>query len=80
MMYGVAFRVLCFSLVGFKLLRKRSLDCRYHTRFVGLYKDESSFTTFALYQLICVQREKVKKSETMCSRNVRDEAEEMIRN
>ena len=74
------FHVLFLSLVSFKSLPKWSLDGRYHTRFVGLCEDESRFTNFATYQLIFVQRDKVNKSETMCSRNVRDEAEEMIRN
>jgi len=72
--------VLFLGLIGFKLLREPSLDSRYHTSFVGLYEDESSFTTFCFYQLIFVRRDKVKKSETMCSRNMRDEEEEMIRN
>jgi len=74
------FHVLFLSLVSFKPLPKWSLDRRYHTRFVGLYEDESRFTNFAIYQLIFVQRDKVNKSETMCSRTVRDEAEEMIHN
>lgn len=60
----VIYVVLCFlvhvmflSLVSFKPLPKWSLDRRYHTRFVGLYEDESRFTNFAIYQLIFVQRQ-----------------------
>ncbi|RHN40603.1 hypothetical protein MtrunA17_Chr8g0356481 [Medicago truncatula] len=69
-----------FRLVGFKSLSHLSLICWYHTSFIVLYEDESRFTTFALYQLFFVQNDKVKNSETKCSRNERDVVGKMIRN
>ncbi|RHN55849.1 hypothetical protein MtrunA17_Chr5g0422901 [Medicago truncatula] len=48
----------CFE--SLSLLRS---NCWYHTSFIGLYENESSFTTFA-HQLIFVQHDKVNKSET----------------
>jgi len=72
--------VLLLSLVCFESLPQLSLSCWYHISFIGLNGNESSFTTFALYQLIFVQHDKVNKSETKCSRNGRDVVEEMIHN
>jgi hypothetical protein len=72
--------VLFLCLVGFKSLYHVSLFCWYHRSFIVLYEDESRFTTFAIYQLVFVQNDKVKKSETKCSRNERDVVEKMIRN
>jgi len=71
--------VLCI-LVGSHLVPQLSLDCTYHISFVALYEDESSITIFAPHRWIFVQLDKVNKSETMCSRNGRDMAEEMICN
>lgn len=72
--------VLFLSLVCFESLSQLCLNCWYHTSFIGLYENESSFTTFSLYQLFFVQHDKVNKFETKCSRNGRDVVEEMIRN
>jgi hypothetical protein len=72
--------VLPLSLVGFKHWPQLRFDCSYHTSFVAFYEDDSRFNPFAFYRLISVQSDKVKKSETKYSRNVRDEAKKMIRN
>ncbi|RHN67850.1 hypothetical protein MtrunA17_Chr3g0107221 [Medicago truncatula] len=66
--------------LGFKHCPQLRFDCNYHTSFVAFYEDESRFNPFAFYRLISVQSDKVKKSETKYSRNVRDEAKKMIRN
>lgn len=53
--------VMFLCLVGCKSLYHLRLMCWYHTSFIVLYKDESRFTAFALYQLVFVQNDKVKK-------------------
>lgn len=83
LVYFLCWSVCCvmfLSLFCFESLSLPSLNCWYHTSFIGLYGNESSFTTFALHQLIFVQHDKVNKSETKCSRNGRDVVEDMICN
>jgi hypothetical protein len=71
--------VLCSGLV-IKSVSQLSFDAIKHISCVVIYEDAHHFNTFAFYQLIFVQHDKVNKSETKFSRNTRDEAKKMIRN
>lgn len=74
--------VLCvlFSGLVIKSVSQLSFDAIKHISCVVFYEDAPHFNTFAFYQLIFVQNDKVNESETKFSRNVRDEAKKMIRN
>jgi hypothetical protein len=76
----IVLRVLCSSLVCVKCVSQLRFDARNHIGCVVIYEDVSYFKTFAFYQLIFVQHNKVNKSETKLSRNTRDEVKKMIYN
>lgn len=71
--------VLCSGLV-IKSVSQLSFDAIKHISCVVFYEDAPHFNTFAFYQLIFVQHDKVNKSETKFNQNARDEAKNMIRN